>query len=161
MDKTERLYKALEHAKFGEDLLDYKFQMVMPDPYPWDKFNGINLSSLFSILIREAGRLCDSYASDMFYDLKLLHEDLYGENSVLFTQDTYRTAIGIRDCGVDGESFMSSQVDGSDTFTYRYREIFLINITPDKDWKGFRRMSLYKVSPSSVDFYFRHYEEVE
>lgn len=154
--ENERLYRALEYAKYGNDLIGDTFQLDDGKPYYNERFNGINLSSLFSLLIREAGRLCDNYASDMFYDLKQLHEDLYGDNSVLFEQEEYQTVVGIRDSGVDGESFMVSHMNSEDTFTYRYREIFLIRITKEERYSGMRKLSCYKVSPSSVDWYFRH-----
>ena len=162
MENKERLYKAIEYAKFGEDLIDDRFQLDDGKPYYCDRFNGINLSSLFSLLIKEAGRLCDHYASDMFYDLKQLYEDLYGDNCVLFEQEEYQTVIGIRESGVDGEGFMLSRMNSGDTnpFTYNYREIFLIKATrTDKGLGG--KLSCYRVSPSSMDWYFERKEKYE
>ena len=150
MENTQ-FWKAINYAKYGEAVVDDIFQLDTGYPYN-DRFNGINLSSLFSFLIREAGRLCDHYASDMFYDLKMIHEQLYGKDSILFDIDTWRTVIGIRDCGCDSEGMMLSRSDSEDTFTYRYREIVVIEITVE-DGRG--HITAHRASPSSVDHYFK------
>jgi hypothetical protein len=162
MENLERIYNAANYAKQDKDLINETFQFDDGKPYAIDKFNGINLSGLFTLLIKEAGRLCDHYASDMFYDLKMIHEDLYGDSSVLFNQDTYRTIIGIRESGVDGPTFMKYRLNnvlgGTDSFTYYYRAIYLIEITPDENYRSWRKLSAYRVSPSSMDFYFKYKE---
>ena len=162
MENKERLYKAIEYAKLDKDLINDTFQLDDGKPYYCDRFNGINLSSLFTLLIKEAGRLCDYYASDIFYDLKQLHEDLYGDKCVLFEQEEYQTVIGIRNSGVDGEVFMISKMNSGDTnpFTYNYREIFLIRAVKTKEGLG-GKLSCYQVSPSSMDWYFTHKEKYE
>lgn len=154
MLEVNELYEALEYSKYGDDLCDHTFQFEDGKNIYGEKFNGINLSGLFSLLIKEAGRLCDGYASDMFYDLKGLYEDLHGENSVLCEQETYRNVVGIRDYGCDHEAFMLTRTN-DDSFTYCYREILLITVTPDERYSGMRKLSCFRVSPSSVDSYLR------
>ena len=152
----EQLYKALEYGKYGVDLVDTDFQFSNGE---YEKINNINLSDLFSLLIREAGRLCDNYASDMFYDMKALFDDLHGETSKLFEDENYLNVVGIRDSGVDHESFILSR-SGSDSFTYLYRELLLIKVTPLEGYKGLKKLSCFKVSPSSVDHYIKRNYEV-
>ena len=152
----EQLYKALEYGKYGVDLVNTDFQFSNGE---YEKINNINLSGLFSLLIREAGRLCDNYASDMFYDMKTLFDDLNGESTKLFEDENYLNVVGIRDCGVDHESFILSR-SGSDSFTYLYRELLLIKVTPIEGYKGLKKLSCFKVSPSSVDHYIKRNYEV-
>ncbi len=154
----ERVFAAANYAKYGRDLLDETFQLDDGKPYYADRFNGINLSDLFTFLIKEAGRLCDNYASDMFYDMKELNERLTGDTSELFDNKEFRYIIGIRDSGVDGIGFMQYRID-SESCVYHYREIILIEIRTDEKYSGWRKLSAWKVSPSSMDFYFRQHKE--
>ena len=151
----EKIFEAANYAKYGADLLQETFQLDDGKPYYADRFNGINLSGC---LIQEAGRLCDAYASDMFYDMKELNERLTGDTSELFDNKEFRFIIGIREHGVDGIGFMKYRVD-SDSCVYHYREIILIEIVPDERYSGMRKLSAWKVSPSSMDFYFRNHKE--
>lgn len=154
----ERVFAAANYAKYGADILDETFQLDDGKPYYADRFNGINLSGLFTFLIKEAGRLCDNYASDMFYDMKELNERLTGDASELFDNKEFRYIIGIRDSGVDGIGFMQYRID-SESCVYHYREIILIEIRSDEKYSGWRKLSAWKVSPSSMDFYFRQHKE--
>lgn len=156
MERTE-LYEALEYGKYGKDLCDHTFQLDT-GLCKEDRFNGIWLSGLFSLLIKEAGRLCDNYASDMFIDLQTLYKDLNGTTSVLFEQETYQYVIGIRDMGVDSERYVKCNAEREDC-TYAYREMFLITVTPDEKYKGSRKLSCYQVSPSSVDAFVKRKRE--
>ena len=85
-------------------LIDEKSCIVQDDVW------GLNLSSLFSLLIRTAGRVCGSYASDVLYEIDRMKADLGStgafRNSRQYSNDpgsrerlTYR--IGFRDSGVD------------------------------------------------------------
>lgn len=155
----QRVYEAANYAKYGRAVLEETFQLDDGKPYYADRFNGINLSGLFSFLIKEAGRLCDNYASDMFYDMKELNNRLAGDSSELFDNKEFRYIIGIRDSGVDSIGFMQYRID-SESCVYHYREVILIEITPDEKYEGMRKLSVWKVSPTSMDFYFREHEEV-
>lgn len=156
--ELNELYEALEYGKYGKDLCDHTFQLDDGRPYFNERFNGIWLAGLFTLLINEAGRLCDSYASDMFYELQTLYKDLNGNDAVLFEQETYRTVIGIRDMGVDHEAFVNLRADAEGCI-YNYREMFLITVTPDEKYGGSRKLSCYRVSPSSVDYYIKRKRE--
>lgn len=157
MERNE-LYEALEYGKYGKDLCNHTFQLDTGICYGHDyhdRFNGIWLSGLFTLLIKEAGRLCDDYASDMFYDLQELYRDLNGNDAVLFEQDTYRKVIGIRECGVDGEQFVSARAE-QEGCVYHYRTIYLITVTPDERYpNSMRKLSCYKVDPGLVDSYVK------
>ena len=148
------IFEAARYAEYGNAVVDTVFQIDEGYRYE-DRFNGINLSSLFSFLIREAGRLCDNYASDMFYELKAIEQRWYGKDSVLFNSEeivdgTYdEIIIGIRESGVDGMSFIKNRTD---SFIYTYRE--LIRIRADKKENGMWRLQAYRVSPSSMDHFF-------
>ena len=157
MERTE-LYEALEYGKYGKDLCDHTFQLDDGSPYFNERFNGIWLAGLFTLLIKEAGRLCDNYASDMFIDLQTLHKDLNGTTSVLFEQETYQYVVGIRDMGVDSESFVKCHAEREEC-SYAYREMFLITVTPDEKYKGSRKLSCYRVSPSSLDTFVKRKRE--
>lgn len=152
MDYKE-LYQALEYAKPQKPEFCDSFQCYKDENYH-EQFNGINLSRLFSLLIKETARLADYYQSDIFYDLEKLNNDLKGENSVLFDRDSYTYVIGIRDSGTDGADFMITREAGNaDTFRYLYRVIYYIRITPDG--KHLKKLECFKVDPDSLDYYFK------
>ena len=148
--ELDELYEALEYGKYGKDLCDHSFQLDK-GLVERDRFNGIWLAGLFNLLIKEAGRLCDDYASDMFYDLQDLYRDLHGNDAVLFEKETYRNVIGIRENGVDHEDFIRVRAE-AESCTYHYRAIYLITVTPDEKYPdSMRKLSCYRVSPSLVD----------
>ena len=149
----EKLYQALEATKRGNPAVEEHFQCYKDELYR-EQFNGINLSSLFTLLIREAARLTDYYTSDIFYDLEKLNDELKGENTKLYNQELYQYVIGIRDSGTDGESFIITRDAGNcDTFTYLYRTIFYIKVT--QDGRHFKRLECYKIDPWQLDYYFK------
>lgn len=117
------------------------------------RFNGLNTSSLYSFLIKEAGRLCDHYASDMFIDLKTLDNAIAGSESVLFTQDSYRWVVGIRDYGVDHDSFLECRMK-EHSVARNYRKIYYLEITRDTEvtYGRYFNLALYDVSVSSLDY---------
>lgn len=156
-----RVYEAAEYARYGSDIINETFQLDDGKPYYADRFNGINLSGLFTFLIREAGRLCDAYASDMFYDMKELDERLTGDNSELFDNKEFQYIIGIREHGVDGIGFMKYRVESEqyNSCQYHYREVILIKIVPDETYSGWRKLSAWRVSPSMMDIWFRRNKE--
>lgn len=111
-----------EQIKKGSIIMHHDFQLVRTPAY--DKFNGINISSEMSFLIKEAGRICEYYASDIFYDLKEIHRDLMDE-PVLFTKDSYQFVLGLRGMGVDGEYFMMNRLEQCEA-EKAYRKIYAI-----------------------------------
>lgn len=151
MTKKE-LYQALEAAKRNTPVISESFQCYKDDLYK-EKFNGINLSSLFTLLIREAARLTDYYTSDIFYDLENLNNDLKGDNTVLFNQESYQTVIGIREAGTDHESFVLSREAGNHTFACIYRAIYYIKVTPEAN--HYKKLECFKIDPNDLDYYFK------
>ena len=63
----------------------------------------INTSSILTRLIQEAGRKCESYASDLFIDWIEINNKL--ENGTMKTSDYY---FGFRRNGVDHKGFVES-----------------------------------------------------
>lgn len=88
----------------------------------WD----INYSSTFTKLIQEAGRLCDSYASDLFIDFTALM------NRIKDAGHDYTGEVclfGLRDMGVDGNSFIQSRLENNPHYgQYDYRAIYRLEI---------------------------------
>ena len=154
MDK--RLAEALRvRCLTDKVIMDNEFQLIRD---PRDHFNGINLSSEMSFIIREAGRLCDHYASDAFYDLRLMHDDLMGTNSVLFTEDEYLWVIGIRDMGCDGPEFLYNRLD-TETAEREYRKIYVLRVwRTEPNW--FRKV-LVEVDRYMLQREFNRLEEKE
>lgn len=76
---------------------------VYYSPYEGKIVNNINYSDIFSELIQAAGMGCEYYASDLFYDLVAIREYVENNKSGIFY-------IGIRDMGVDGNSFIKSRL---------------------------------------------------
>lgn len=152
LEKNE-LYKALEAAATGIPAISESFQCFKNEAYH-EQFNGINLSQLFTLLIREAVKHTESYTSDIFYDLQKLWSDLKGDTTVLYNQPEYKNVIGIRDMGTDGESFILTRNAGeSDTFEYLYKTIFYIRVTPrSSEWKT---LEVFRIDPKELDTYFQ------
>ena len=156
--ENERLYKALAHARKAS-IMENTFQVSQN--WAGDRFNGINLSSEMSFLIKEAGRLCDSFASDLFYDLKTLHNDLVGtkdKDSVLFDQNEYHWVVGIRDYGCDHDNFIISRLQDNENMAARYRAMYEIEVKPHERWEDDFTMTLYPIDVRMLQHYFK-YEE--
>ena len=77
---------------------------VYYSPYEGKIVNNINCSDIFSELIQAAGMGCEYYASDLFYDLVTIRDYVDNNKSGVFY-------IGIRDMGVDGNSFIKSRLN--------------------------------------------------
>lgn len=69
-----------------------------------NKIGNLNISGIFHELIQAAGMGCESFASDLFYDLTAIYSAIqFAEEKVFY--------IGIRTNGVDGESFIRNRLD--------------------------------------------------
>ena len=77
---------------------------------------GLNLSGLFTLLIKEAGRICDDYASDLLYDIDEMKADLKNRDAFAKSK-RYSNAggverltylLGFRDKGVDHKEWVES-----------------------------------------------------
>lgn len=86
-----------------------------------------NDSSILTKLIQETGRLCDSYASDLFIEYKYLMKRME-EAGYNYTGEV--CLFGLRDMGVDGNSFIESRLTQNPHYgIYEYRAIYRLAIT--------------------------------
>ena len=104
----------LEASGYNYDMLDKKKV-------------AINYTSIASFLIKEAGRLCDHYASDLLYNLKEVDEALHKTE----TNFHKRIAFGFRKSGVDGNSFTLSKLSQPNIYgslDKEYRVLYVLDI---------------------------------
>ena len=93
----------------------------------------INYSSILTRLIQEAGRWCESYASDLFVQWKYgIDQKL--DNGTLYT-DTF--VFAFRDSGVDSEEWYENH---KNEHNY-YRAVWFLDVLTDK---GKIKMMLHK-----------------
>ena len=84
-------------------------------------YNGkttINMSSIYTKLIQEAGRFCDAYASDLLYDINTIEECIEMQKSTT-------RYIAFRKYGVDGNSSIEIRTPYG---MAEYRAIYQVNI---------------------------------
>ena len=98
----------------------------------------INYSDILTKLIQECGRLCESYASDLFITwdniVRKLEEKAMKTTTYLF---------GIREMGVDHSEFILSRYNNNGCYAkYEYRKIYRLDITIKCD---LIRMELYEI----------------
>lgn len=96
--------------------------------------NDINMSSIYSKLINEAGRWCTSYASDLLYDIKAI-DDYIKTPTLTDTPKSHVFAIGFRESGVDGNDFVISRLEDTmdhiSNFCYPekiYRQLYAVEV---------------------------------
>lgn len=98
----------------------------------------INYSSILTKLIQECGRLCESYASDLFIvwnDIAKKIEEKSIETSVYL--------FGIRETGVDCNTFILSRYNSNGCYAkYEYRKIYRLNVGVEDD---LITMELYEI----------------
>ena len=93
----------------------------------------INYSSILTRLIQEAGRWCESYASDLFVQWKY-RIDQKLDNGTLYT-DTF--VFAFRDSGVDSEEWYENH---KNEHNY-YRAVWYLDVLTDE---GKIKMTLHK-----------------
>ena len=93
----------------------------------------INYSSILTRLIQEAGRWCESYASDLFVQWKY-RIDQKLDNGTLYT-DTF--VFAFRDSGVDHEEWYENH---KNEYNY-YRAVWFLDVVVDE---GKIKMTLHK-----------------
>lgn len=155
---TEKLYQALKQAR-GRVVAEATSFSVGKDL--GRVYNGINLSAPVSFIIREVGRLCDHYASDAFYDLRHLYEDLEGENTVLVEQDNYQWVIGIREWGCDHDNFIAAHLTQNYDLVREYRAIYEIAVMPSEKYKGDFDLKVYNIDRYSLMSAYKRLTEKE
>ena len=105
----------------------------------------INLSEIYTILIQEAGRWCESYASDLLHDIASIKAALdypeewekcrhfrktdNGNDSVYFR-------FGFRAGGVDHKEYIESAMKNEYEKYYYYRSIWDLTIEKDATRKN-------------------------
>ena len=98
----------------------------------------INYSSILTKLIQECGRLCESYASDLFIDWYGIIRKLKER-----TMETSTYLFGIREDGVDHNTFVLSRYNNNGfQAKHEYRKIYRLDIIVDGDTI---RMELYEI----------------
>ena len=106
------------------------------EEHGWD-FD-INYSSILTKLIQECGRLCESYASDLFIIWNGIARKL--EKKVM---ETSAYLFGIREMGVDHSEFVLSRYNNNGCYAmYEYRKIYRIDIIVDGN---LIKMKLYEI----------------
>lgn len=80
----------------------------------------INVSDIFTKLIKEVGRLCDSYASDLFISWNEIQKKL--DNGTMYGDELY--VFAIRDSGVDHREWYENHKDDYG----RYRAVWFLNV---------------------------------
>lgn len=99
---------------------------VYRSSYNGELTTNINFSDIFTELIQAAGMGCEYYASDMFYNLTEIHKAIQSLDNKIFY-------IGIRDSGVDGNSFIKSRLENSSTYgTNNYIKMYRLEIKTDE-----------------------------
>ena len=119
----------------------------------------INYSDILTRLIQEAGRYCESYASDLFIDWHIIENDL-NEGATITESKLY----GFRQSGVDHLDFIYSRFSNSCPHHYHeYRSIWKLDIeVTDDDYYGKKiKMSLVRVSEPSSWVLAKFYHDVK
>ena len=99
----------------------------------------VNLSSIYTRLIQEAGRWCESYASDLLVDIDVIKEHL---NTAKWQNSRHRVyekgaemtllfVFGFRRCGVDHKEYVDATMKEPSRRYHYYRAIW--NLTMEKD----------------------------
>ena len=96
----------------------------------------INISSIIDAVIKNAGRFCERYASDILFDLNTLNDII--KNYDPTSPAEHIICFGIRKNGVDGNSFLESRIENDfRNNPYRiseyYRKILAVHIFFDKE----------------------------
>lgn len=92
---------------------------------------GINYSSILTLLIQVAGRICKHYASDLFITWSSLEEQLhdieYTGGKILF---------GFREMGVDSNSYVLSRLNnyGKEQMEKDIKELYMLEVEIDKSY---------------------------
>ena len=98
----------------------------------------INYSSILTKLIQECGRLCESYASDLFITWDSIVQKLKEK-----TMQTSVYLIGIREMGVDHNEFIVHRYNNNGCYAkYEYRKIYRLDVIVESD---LIRMELYEI----------------
>lgn len=119
----------------------------------------VNYTNIQSFLIKEAGSLCDHYASDLILNLEEVDEILHQTK----TDFHKRIAFGFRKFGVDGNKFTLSRLSQPNMYgsiTNEYRALYVLDIDMNHmEENGLPevKMTLSLVFKIIPDYKIRHY----
>lgn len=91
---------------------------IVSTGYIYDGKTTINMSSIYTKLIQEAGRFCDAYASDLLYDINTIEKCIERQKSTT-------RYIAFRRHGVDGNSSIEVRTPYE---IAEYRAIYQVDI---------------------------------
>lgn len=95
----------------------------------------INTSSIYTTLIQEAGRWCESYASDIIYDINHINKILKNLDGLSEYENyskkdgSITLRFGFRQNGVDDDKVISHEFEDPHRKYYYYRAIWKLVIT--------------------------------
>ena len=84
----------------------------------------LNMSDIFTRLIQEAGRWCESYASDVLFDIDSIRK--YLDNIIPNAEKTWR--FGFRRNGVDHAEWVHANCENEARKYYYYRSIYRLTV---------------------------------
>lgn len=89
----------------------------------------INLSSILTRLIKLAGKICDSYASDLFIDWNIVERNLKN-----YEFDGGKFLFGFRTMGVDGNTYVLSRLNnyGKEGMKAEIKELYMVEFSVEK-----------------------------
>lgn len=98
----------------------------------------VNLSTFFTTLIKDAAR-CNSYSSDIYYDLREIDENVHAYRG---TEEFTPLFIGFRRHGVDGSSIVLSRINcANDNVYIVHNEYFaLYSVNVERDGEGWAKV---------------------
>ena len=135
IDKIIKIYKKAndyndpEHDDYSRKLsqMHESTGNYVYNEYRKNHYYNNNLSSIFTILIQNAGRFAESFASDIIIDIEGIKRDLENIDEPI-TEPTVHIAA-IRQSGVDGNGFYCANLENNKDSSY-YRKIFMVCLIP-------------------------------
>lgn len=110
------------------DVIKTEYGHFLPPDYyrPVGKWE-INYSGILTYLIQQTGRLCDYYASDLFVDWFNLITEIKADKNGTF--ESRKILFGLREMGVDGNSYVCSNMENYEYAEFRYRALYMLEIS--------------------------------
>ena len=108
---------------------DYAWKTIIEDGH-LSYYSGryeINYSSILTKLIQEAGRLCESFASDLFIDWQAVTRCIDTDAEI---NETF--LFGLRQYGVDHKEYVFSRLENDGRYwKHNYRAMYRLDVTAD------------------------------
>ena len=120
-----------------------------------DRFVDISLSEIYTILIQEAGRWCESYASDLLVDINIITAALDNtdewehHNNFCKTENGNESLyfrFGFRANGVDHKEYIESAMKNEHEKYHYYRSIWDLRFTKDDEGKNLVKATLTRTA---------------